>query len=441
MPNLMRRTFLGVASAMALRGGPGRKVSDTPALLGGDPVRRKPFPSWPRVADVDRRNWRDVLEACRWWRRQGHYVVDFEKAWAKRMGARYVVATANGTSALMASLSALEVGPKDEVLTTPNTFIATINAILAHFALPVFVDTDIETHLMDPDKIEALITPRTRCILPVHIGGNVCDMDRIRAVARKHGLPVLEDACQAHLAEWRGKPVSTLGEMGCFSFQKYKNVPGGEAGAVVTNDEKLYRHAYGFHSHYRTPPNEGRMDPNECRNGINQRMAEFQAALLLAQMTRMEENARTRETNAARLRELLEDVPGVTPAKMYEGCTRNAWHMFMMRYDREAFAGLPRERFLEAVRAEGIPVSPGYNRLNQWPFLENTFKTRMFRAVYTDKEIAAWRERNRCPENDRLSDEVIWLSQPVMLGAAADMEDIVLAMKKIQRHAEAIRKA
>lgn len=439
MHSVLRRTFLGVAGAVTMRGASGRNPTDTPALLGGGPVRRQAFPSWPRIAAADETNWMAVVRACRWWRKEGHYVVDFEKAWAEKIGARYCVATANGTGALMAALSALEAGPKDEVLVTPYTFIATINAILALYALPVFVDTDRETHMMDAAKIESGITAQTRAIMPVHLGGNVADMDKILEISRRRKVPVVEDACQAHLSEWRSKPVSTLGEFGCFSFQKFKNLPGGEAGAVVTNDERLYGHAYGFHSHYRTP-NENAADPAVCRNGINLRMAEFQAALLMAQMTRLEENARRREQNAAVLTKLLEEVPGVTPVKMYPGCTRNAYHLYMMRYDAEAFEGLPRERFLAAVRAEGIPLGEGYGPLNKHPFLENTLQSRTFRAIYTKQELDRWRERNHCPVNDQVSREAIWLSQNVLLGEKQDMEDIAIALRKVRHHAGRLRK-
>ena len=436
---LSRRTLAGLVAAVALRAAPGRSGTDRPALLGGEPVRSKGFPSWPQPLPEDEKDWLDVLRAAKWWRKEGHYVRDFEKAWAERLGARYSIATANGTSALMASLHAVEAGPKDEVLVGPYTFIATINAILSQYALPVFVDTDPDSMMIDANKIEAAITPRTRCIMPVHLGGNVADMDRILEISKKRNIPVIEDACQAHLSEWRRQKVSTLGRLGCFSFQKYKNLPGGEAGAVMTNDESLYRHAYGFHSHYRTP-NEGPADRAVCRNGINLRMAEFQAALLLNQLRRLEDQSRTREQNAAYLTELLREAPGVSPAKMYSGCTRNAYYLYMMRYDEQVFAGLPRARFVRAVRAEGIPIDAGYGPLNQDPFLERTLNSRTYRAVYTQQEIAQWRERNHCPANDRLCQEGLWLDQNVLLGGKRDMEDIATAIRKIQRHAEALKK-
>ncbi len=437
---LLRRTFVGAAPALAFPAAAVQGAPDRPALLGGAPVRTARFPSWPRTAPEDEKTWLDVLRACKWWRKEGHYVNDFEKAWATRLGARYCIATANGTGALMASLHAVEAGPKDEVIVGPYTFIATINAILAQYALPVFVDTDPESMMIDAGKIEAAITPRTRCIMPIHLGGNVADMDRILEISNRRNIPVIEDACQAHLSEWRNRKVSTLGSLGCFSFQKFKNLPGGEAGAVITNDGSLYRHAYGFHSHYRTP-DEGPADPAVARNGINLRMAEFQAAVLLAQMARLEAQAKTREQNAAHLSELLRETPGVTPAKMYAGCTRNAYHIYMMRYDAEAFSGLPRARFVQAVRAEGIPLSPGYGPLNRDPFLENTFKSRTYRAIYTKQEIDHWRERNVCPANDRLCREGVWLGQSVLLAGRRDMEDIAAAVRKVYRNAGALKKS
>jgi dTDP-4-amino-4,6-dideoxygalactose transaminase len=433
-----RRFFLGAGSALALTPSSGRAADGKPALLGGEPVRKKAWPSWPQTAPQDETSWLEALRACKWWRKEGHFVRDFEKAWAARMSAKHCLATANGTGALMASLHALEVGPKDEVIVSPYTFIATINAILAHYALPVFADTDPDTGVIDAGSIESRITSRTRCILPVHLGGNVADMDRIMEISKRRGIPVVEDACQAHLSEWRGRKVSTIGHLGCFSFQKFKNLPGGEAGAVITGDEALYRRAYGFHSHYRTP-DEGPSDPAGC-NGINLRLAEFQASILLNQLTRLEAQAKRREENAATLTSLLKDIPGVKPARMYEGCTRNAYHLYMLRYDAEAFSGLTRASFLKAVQAEGAPISAGYGALNRDAFLENTLNSRTYRAVYTEQDVARWRERNQCPANDRLSRDGMWISQSALLAGRADMEDIAAAVRKVHSNAALLKK-
>ena len=224
-----RRKFIGTASAGAtgLVFAAAPKSGEKLALLGGKPVRTEPFPSWPWIRENDEKLWIEVLRKGRWNRYGGSYARQFEQSWAKALGAKYCLATANGTSALFASLNALGIGPGDEVLVPPYTFVATINAVLLQQALPVFVDTDPESFQMDARKIEAAITPRTRCLLPAHIGGNAADMDTILAVAKKHKLPVLEDACQAHLSEWRHQKLSTLGDLGCFSFQASKNLNSG----------------------------------------------------------------------------------------------------------------------------------------------------------------------------------------------------------------------
>jgi dTDP-4-amino-4,6-dideoxygalactose transaminase len=437
---MLRRTFAGAFAALASRAGQGEAAGGRPALLGGRPVRTREtrFPGWPQVAPQDETVWLEVFRSGRWWRKEGRFVREFEKTWARRVGARHSIATANGTSALMAALHAVDVGPQDEVIVGPYTFIATVNAILAHYALPVFVDTDPESAMIDAGRIEAAITPRTRSILPVHLGGNMADMDRIMEIARRRNVKVVEDACQAVGSEWRGRHAATLGDAGCFSFHKLKNLSGGEAGALVTDDAALFRRAYGFHSHYRTP-DENAPDAKEWQNGINLRMSEFQAAAMMAQMGRLDEQARTRDRNAAYLGEMLRERPGVTPARMYPGCTRNGYHLYLMRYDAEAMGGLTRERFIEAVRAEGIPISAGYTALNRQPFLENTLNSRAFRAVYSKQEIDRWRERNQCPANDRLCREGLWLTQNVLLGSRGDMEQIAAAIRKVQRHADALK--
>jgi dTDP-4-amino-4,6-dideoxygalactose transaminase len=440
--NLSRRFFLGAASAGTLLRSrvAGATSNEKPALLGGKPVRAEQFPGWPVVEKNDETQWMEVLRSKEWYRRGGHYVDDFERTWAEKLGAKQCVATNGGTTALWAALNALEIGPKDEVIVPPYTFIATINVVLLQHALPVFVDSDRKTSQIDADKIEAAITPRTRAILPVHLGGAAANMDRVMEVARKHKLYVVEDACQSHLAEWRGKKVGTLGDLGCFSFQASKNLNCGEGGALVTNNEEWGARAEAFHNNGNTL----RLDPNGQQrdmHGCNLRMTEFQGALLLSQLARLDEQARTREQNAQYLSKLLDEIGGIEPARMYEGCTRNAYHLYMFRYDPQGFDGLPRAQFLKALNAEGIPCSGGYRPLNQDPFLKNTFATRAFQAIYSPQELAAWHERNHLPENDKLCEEALWLGQNRLLGPKQDMEQVAAAIRKIQRHATALRVA
>jgi dTDP-4-amino-4,6-dideoxygalactose transaminase len=437
-----RRFFVGAASAAAALGARARgaAVDDKPALLGGTPVRSEEFPGWPVVEKNDEEQWMAVLRSKQWYRRGGHYVDDFEKTWAEKLGVRHCVATNGGTTALWSALNAIEVGPKDEVLVAPYTFVATVNVVLLQHALPVFVDTDRATLQIDAEKIEAKITSRTRAILPVHLGGAAAHMDRVLEIARKHKLAVIEDACQSHLGEWRGKKVGTLGDLGCFSFQASKNLNCGEGGALVTNNDTWAARAMAFHDNGNPPRlNSGGQDLK--MHGCNLRMTEFQAALLLSQMERLEAQARTREQNAAYLSKMLSGIEGIQPARMYEGCTRNAYHLYMFRYDGSAFEGLPRGQFLKALNAEGIPCSSGYRPLNKDPFLKNTFATRAFRAIYSEREIADWEERNHTPENDKLCEEAVWMGQSRLLASRSDMEQVAEAVRKIQRHAAALKAA
>jgi dTDP-4-amino-4,6-dideoxygalactose transaminase len=441
---LDRRRFLATsAAASAAMAGTSATSADQdkPALLGGKPVRREPFPGWPRYDQRDEKNLLDVLHSGHWYRGGGDCVNHFETAYSALTGARHCVATANGTSALYTSLASIGIEPGDEVIVPPYTFIATINSVLLQYALPVFVDSDPETFQIDPRKIEAAITDRTAAIMPVHLGGNVADMDGILAVAARHKLPVIEDACQAHLAEWRSKKVGTLGTTGCFSFQVTKNLCSGEGGAILTNDAELAERCYAFQNNNRARAATGYNFAYLASRGANLRMTEFQGNLLLAQMTRLEEQSRTREQNALYLTSMLKEIPGILPARMYEGCTRNAYHLYMFRFKSEAFGGLPRAKFLHALEAEGIPCSGGYTPLNKESFLPTALNSKGFRRIYPKELLDRYDERNHCPANDQLCQEGVWFTQTMFLGTRSDMDQIAAAVRKIQAGAGALARA
>src|SRR5262245_53710266 len=433
---MTRRNFLGTVAAAGVASGSisARGIDNKPALLGGQATRTEPFPSWPKFDTSEEKALADVLRSGKWYRGNGQHVNQFEQAYAQLMGAKHCLATANGTSALLVSLAALDVGPGDEVIVPPYTFVATVNVILSRYALPVFVDTDRETFQIDARKIEAAITERTIAIMPVHLGGGAADMDAILAVARKQKLPIIEDACQSHLAEWRGHRVGTFGATGCFSFQASKNLNCGEGGAILTDNEDLLERLFSFHNNSRGRKTAG-YDFSYAGSGLTLRLTEFQGALLVAQMARLEAQAILREQNAQYLTRLLGEIPGVLPARAYDGCTRNAYHLYMFRYRKERFANLPRADFLKALRAEGVPASGGYSPLNKEPFLKNTFQSRGYQTVYGKDRLASWEERSRCPANDRLCEEAVWFTQNMLLGERREMEQIAEAVRKIQSHA------
>ncbi|MGQ9504527.1 MAG: DegT/DnrJ/EryC1/StrS family aminotransferase [Thermogutta sp.] len=414
-------------------------ISEKPALLGGKPAVNGDWPKWPWVASSDEEAVLEVVRTGRWYRNRS--VEEFEEQFAALNAARFCVATASGTTALFTSLGALGIGPGDEVIVPPFTFLATVTSVLLHYAMPVFVDSDINTFLMDAKKLEPAITDKTKAIIPVHIGGNVCDLDEILAIAEKHRLHVVIDACQAHLAEWNGKGAGSWGTTGCYSFQLSKNLSSGEGGAILTNDEAVADACFAFHNCYRKRPKAGsEVKYNFGRNG-NFRMTEFQGALLMNQMKGIKERADLRSNNAAYLTELLSQIRGIYPAKQYPGCTRNAYHLYMFRYDSSEFEGLPRNRFVNALRAEGVPCSPGYGPLNKDRFLMDALHSPPYLRVYGQQAIERWPERNQCPENDKLCEQAVWFYQTVLLTDRTRMEQIAAAIQKIKKYAKELQKA
>ena len=411
-----------------------------PALLGGTPVRTKKWPTWPVANEVEEQEILGALRSGRWGRGTGKLVERFEAAYSTLTGAKHCLAVANGTSALITSLNALGIGAGDEVIVPPYTFIATINSVLLQHALPVFVDTDRETFQIDASKVEAAITPETRALLPVHMGGASFDVGKMMEISRRRNIPLIEDAAQAHLGEWRNRKVGSYGLAGCFSFQASKNLNSGEGGAVISSDEEFIEKCFTFHNNGRSRKVMTASFTYQS-TGANLRLTEFQAAILSAQMTRLEEQSRRREMNAAYLTSQLSGIAGMTPQKLYPGCTRNAWHLYMFRYQPEAFAGLTRERFIAAMRAEGIPVSSGYSPLNREPFLENVLNSRGFRRIYGEKRLAQWREQNQTPRNDRLCQEALWLTQTMLLDTREGMDQIVEAIRKVQKAAGPLTQA
>ena len=430
---LTRRSFLGRAAGTGLALGlPGTSpAAAAPAPATSPAPVPKSVSDWPRWDHRDETALLGVLHSGKWGRTAGGAarVREFETAWAARMQARHCVATSSGTTALLTALGALNLGPGDEVILPPYTFVATFNAITASFALPVFADTDAASFQIDPAKMAAAITPATKLLLPVHIAGTPADLDALAALAQSRGVTLLEDACQAPLAEWRGRPVGTTGLGGCFSFQASKNLTAGEGGAILTNDEAFASLCYDFHT-----PGGAKKSGSSGRGG-NFRLTEFQAALLLAQLTRFEAQAKTRDANAAYLSQLLRQIPGTTPATLPAGATRSAWHLYMFRYDAAQFAGLTRAKFLAALAQAGIAASAGYTSLNTSAHVLALAANPHYQRLYGKEAMARWVDRNRCPVNDRLVGEAVWFGQTKLLGPSTDMEKIAAAIVGIQKRA------
>ena len=439
-------TGLGAAVAMgvpaSLFASDGRNIL-TPALLGGTPVRTKGWTGWP-VWDsaTDEEQVLKVLRSGSWTR--AGVVSEFEKKWAATVGAKRCLAVVNGTNALIASLNQFDIGAGDEVIIGPYTFISTIISILQNGAMPVFVDTNPDTFQIDADKIEAKITSRTRAILPAHTLGMPADMEKIMQIAARHKLIVVENACLSWLAEINHKKVGTFGNAGCFSFQTSKNIPIGEGGAIVSDDDNFMDRCYSYHN-YGNPYGsvvlpEG-ITGGTVINGTKLRITEYQAAIGLMQLKRLEKQTDTRNENAVYLKSKIQDIPGIVPYKLSNNVTRISSWQFPFRYKMEAFQGLSRAEFLKALHAEGIPCSSGYVTQNDKPYLKNTFESKNYRRMYPKKmlDFAKYVEQNYCPENNLLCEEAVWFSQNMLLGSKADMDDIAMAIEKVHKNAGAIK--
>jgi perosamine synthetase len=434
MSYVTRRGLLAagsVAGTSVACGALGKVPQGKPALLGGTPLVARTSASWPVFDEKDEKALVDVVRSGHWFRGNGENVKRFEQTYAQVAGTKCCLATSSGTGALQTSLAALGVGPGDEVILAPYTFVATLNVILNMHALPVFVDSDLETAQIDARKIGAAITGDTVAMIPVHLAGNVADLDEIMKIAKARNIPVVEDTCQSHLAEWRGRKAGSYGATGCFSFQASKNLNCGEGGAIITDDEDLFEKCFAVHWN-----GSGRNKKYaDAIHGTKFLMTEFQAALLLTQLARLEIQTQNRERNARYLTGLLKKIPGIRPASMYPGCTRNVYHGLIFRYEKERFANLPRSKFLRALGAEGVAAGAGYDPLNRRGYLKNALNSRGYQRIYSKQRLAQWEERNRCPVNDRLCEEVVWLAPNTFLSDQTHMEQIAEAIARIQKHA------
>jgi len=404
------------------------------ALNGGQPIRSQPFPKWPIFDEKELESLKNVLESGLWGI-GGSRKKEFEEKFAFYQNAKYGVAVTSGTVGLEISLRALGVGCGDEVIVPPYTFMATVTAVFYVNAIPIFADVDNETYTLDPKSVESVISERTKAILPVHIGGRPADIDALLSLAQKYDLGLLEDACQAWGSEWKGRRVGAIGDMGAFSFQSSKNITSGEGGMMVTNEEDLYLKAWSLHNCGRLP--QGAWYEHHLP-GVNYRMTEFQAAILSAQLGRLDQQTERRMENARHLNTDLSKIDGIKPLRDDERITRHAYHLYIFRFDPEAFGGVSKDKLAKALQAEGIPVSVGYSRpLYREPYLEY-FEKCPVSCPYYGRPIDYSKLSLPIVEKACYT-EGLWLPQYVLLGSKKDMDDIVATFEKVKENLDELR--
>jgi len=400
--------------------------------LGGKPVRTRPFTPWPLFDQSDEQAVVRALRSGKWGCLHGPEVATFEKRFAAAHSCKHGIAVANGTVSLRIALLAAGLRAEDEVIIPPYSFFSTASAVVESNMVPVFADIDLDSFNLAPQAVEASITPRTRALIPVHFAGQCANMRSLMALARKHDLFVLEDAAHAHGARYRGRPAGSLGHIASFSFQSSKNLTAGEGGILITNDDALAERCRSIRNCGRVPG--GIWYEHHVLSG-NYRLGELQGALLNSQLTRLEAQTRRRDANGKYLSSQLARLPGIFPQKRTADTTRHSYHLFMLRLDEKLF-GAPRTAVLHALKAEGIPCSPGYGfSLHQQPF----FRNKAFGPYLSKASPKLDFSRTQCPNSDLICrEQCIWLEQSIFLGGRSDIEDIARAFEKVYENREAL---
>lgn len=406
---------------------------DNLALLGGQPAIKRAFPAWPHYDNGERQALLDVLDSNIWWRTPGTQTLHFEQEFAQYHQAKHGIAVTNGTAALEVTLSALGIGPGDEVIVPNFTFVATASAVLFAGALPVLIDVTPNTYCLDPDLAEKAITDRTKAVIVVHMGGHPADLDRFQAIAKKHNLYLIEDSAHAHGSEWQGRKVGAIGDVGTFSFQQSKLMTAGEGGVIITNDDTLERNIRSVHDCGRMP---GEWFYSHFIYGSNYRLSEWQGAVLRQQLSRFDDQTIKRNQNAAYLNETLADIEGITPQAHDPRCTCNGHYAYIFHYDKNAFAGISTERFIEALNAEGVPTQASYPPLHDLAVFKNEEYRK--RLCPEQREQAHPFLQADFPNTLKAAWETVWLVHPVLLAEEDDMAQVVKAIRKIQHHAQAL---
>ncbi len=400
------------------------------AILGGNPVRTEPYPTWPVFDERDVEAVTAVVRSGRWggYPYPGPRSAEFARRFAEMQGGGYAVLMANGTVTMEVALRAAGIGWGDEVIVPAYTFAATASAPLAAGAIPVIVDIDPETYCIDPRAVEAAITSRTKAVIPVHLGAQMADMDAIMEIAERHNLVVVEDCAHAHGARWRGRGAGTIGHFGSFSLQSSKTLTTGEGGVLLCRTPELAARAASIVDCGRPHDEAGQ----EFTMGANYRMSELQAALGNVALERFPEQARQREEMAACLEESLREVPGIRLLKRDPRHTARSFYRYIFAIQPEVL-GVEHDVACAALEAEGIPCWVGYEAMHHYSLFQPSLSRLPVPSAFPERFDFA---RMHFPEAERACEhEAIWLDECVFRAGRQGIDDVVAAIRKIQAHA------
>lgn len=410
---------------------------EKPAIEGGEPIRKKPLPT---VGDISGRDLREeelrllkeVIDSGKLFRYGGTKVRELEKRFAEYFGVRYAIAATSGTAALHAALASTRINPGSEVITTPITDMGTVIPIIGQNSIPIFADVDPETSNIDPVDVEKKVTDKTYAIIAVHILGQPCEIDKITEIAEKHDLFVIEDCAQAFLAEYEGKKVGTIGNLGVFSFQQSKHMTTGDGGIAVTDDDELARNASFFTD---KGWNRSVSGPRSYVSfGLNYRMNELTGAVALAQLEKLENVVGKRREVASWLNGQMEGIEGISLPKIIDGA-KHAYWFYPIKVDHGRL-GISNEKFAEALNYEGISAGTW---IGKPLYLGSIFlQKRMYgksgcplNCPYYDRNIKY--EEGMCPNAEKASRELVVLGCNEKF-TYDDTVDIANAVEKVAEY-------
>jgi perosamine synthetase len=428
------------------------------ALLGGDPIRKKPFSVRKTMGENEKKKVLEVLESgdiSLFFGSPGPFflggpkIKEFEKKWADKFNYKHAISVNSWTTGLMTCVGAVGIGPGDEVICAPYSMSATSTSILFYGGIPVFVDIDPKTFCIDPKKIEALITPRTKAIMLVHLFGQPADMDEIIRIAEKHNLRIIEDAAHAPGAKYKGKYVGALKDIGGFSFNYHKHIHSGEGGVIVTNDDDLALRAQMIRNHGENVIEAYQVEDLTNCIGANYRMTELQAAIATVQTDNIEGYVQHRNELVNFFQEKISHLSGLTPAVL-EKDKLHSFYIYPMTY-KEEVVGIPRSLFVKAVLAE----FPTPEIWEQTPLVEGYVKPLYLNPIYQKKMAMGSKgfpfnynsgvtynyAKGLCPVAERMYEKEL-IHSPLIREAVteSDMNDVANAMIKVFENIDELKR-
>jgi perosamine synthetase len=420
------------------------------AILGGTPVRLKPFSSYNYIGKEEVRAAANVIKTGVLSRFLGCWTDDFfggpkikelEENWVSYTDAKYAVTVNSCTSGLYAACGAIGIGPGDEVIVSPYTMSASASCVLVYNAIPVFADIDEENFCLSPESIEKVVTDRTKAIVVVHVMGHPADMDGIMKLALKHKLKVIEDCAQAPGTEYKNKKVGTIGDIGVFSLNYHKHIHTGEGGVAVTNDAELDTRLRLIRNHAEAVVED--MGVHNLINmlGFNYRMTEIEAAIGIEQLKKLDWLIEKRIRLADYLTKKLSNIDGIVPPKVNEAA-KHVYYIYPIKF-REDIVGISRDTFSKAVEAEGIPLYQGYAKpLYLQPIYQKKVvygkKGCPFTCQYYGKNIVY--RKGLCPVTERMHyNELLYTNLCYPPLTYRDMDDIVRAIQKVVKNKDSLK--